>query len=315
MQINFKALFGMNFLYNNYNDELKSIFNGRVQKISINAGFTCPNRDGTKGYGGCIFCNNQSFFPDYCMPNKSVVQQMQEGMNFFSRYKGQYYLAYFQAYTNTYASLDILKKIYEPVLEIDNVVGIVVATRPDCVDEKLLDYFEKLNRKCYVMIEYGVESTNDDTLKLINRGHDFNTSREAIIQTSLRGISTGAHLILGLPGENDCDIIEHAKKINELPLNMLKLHQLQIVEGTSLAKMWKENTIPNLHIYSQNEYIDVCIDFLSNLKPTIGLERFVSQSPSEMLLEPKWGLKNYEFVDKLKKEMQRRDCWQGKMIR
>ena len=289
--------------YTNYNTILREKFGARVQKISINAGFTCPNRDGRVGWGGCTFCNNQTFHPDYCTPTKSVVQQMSEGIDFFRRYEGQLYLAYFQAYTNTYAPLDQLKRMYEDVLELPNVVGIVVGTRPDCVDERLLDYFAKLSEQCYVMLEYGVESTNDVTLQRINRGHNYHQSVWATTETAARGINTGAHLILGLPGECDADVISHAEKISLLPLDMIKLHQLQIVRGTTLAHEWIAN--PEIvHLYTLDEYIDVCVTFIKHLSPHIAIERFISQSPSDMLLAPAWGVKNYEFVDKLNKRLQ-----------
>lgn len=285
--------------YLNYNTVLREKFGARVQKISINAGFTCPNRDGTVGWGGCTFCNNQTFHPEYCVPEKSVRRQMEEGMEFFKKYEGQKYLAYFQAYTNTYARLERLREMYESVLEMDNVVGLVVATRPDCVDVELLDYFETLARRCYVMVEYGVESTNDDTLRRINRGHDYAYSVRAIRETAARGINTGAHLILGLPGEGREEILRHAERVSELPLTMLKLHQLQIVRGTALARQWEADR-GMVHLYGLEEYVELCVDFLRRLSPRIAIERFVSQSPAELLLAPNWGVKNHEFVDMLR---------------
>lgn len=223
---------------------------------------------------------------------------MEEGIHFFRRYEGQLYLAYFQAYTNTYAPLDELRRLYEPVLEMDKVIGLVVGTRPDCVDERMLDYFADLSKQCYVMLEYGVESTLDRTLERINRGHTYADSQWAIHATAERGIHTGAHIILGLPGETDDDCLSHANRLNELPLDMLKLHQLQIVKGTTLARQWLEDKSV-VKLYTMDEYIDLCISFLQRLKPTIAIERFISQSPKDMLLAPDWGVKNYEFVDKL----------------
>ncbi len=299
-------------LYNNYNDTLRQRFGGRVQKISINAGFTCPNRDGRKGVGGCIFCNNQTFFPDYCMPKKSVEQQMREGMEFFARYEGQYYLAYFQAYTNTYADLDTLRALYESVLDIENVVGIVIATRPDCVDGKLLDYLAELNRRCYVMVEYGVESTCDETLRRINRGHGYDECVWAIKATAQRSIAVGAHLILGLPGEGRDMVAVHAENISKLPIDMVKLHQLQIVEGSVLGKMWHDG-VADVTVYELDDYIEDCIRFLEYLRPEIGIERFVSQTPKELLIAPDWGVKNYEFVDKLRKRMRTENRFQGSL--
>ena len=299
-------------LYNNYNQHLRDIFGARIQKISINAGFTCPNRDGTKGVGGCTFCNNVSFSPEYCLPTKDVVTQMKEGIDFFSRYHGPKYLAYFQSFTNTYSSLSTLKKYYESIFELDNVIGIVVATRPDCVDSYLLDYYQDIAKEKYVMIEYGIESTSDVTLQRINRGHTYSDSVRAVEETHKRGINVGAHLILGLPGERETDFISHAKKINELPLDMLKLHQLQIVKGTVLEKQW-QNGSADLMTFTMNEYIDLCIRFLEQLKPTIGIERFISQSPKDLLIYPDWGVKNFEFIAKLQKRMVELNAFQSRL--
>ncbi len=298
-------------MYTNYNHRLREECGGRVQKISIHAGFTCPNRDGSKGEGGCTFCNNQTFHPEYCTPTKSSRQQMEEGIAFFSKYKGQKYLAYFQAYTNTYASLDELKQIYEPVFDVPDVIGIVVGTRPDCVSDELLDYFAEMSKRHYVMIEYGVESTNDATLLRINRGHTYKDSVVAIEKTHDRGLYVGAHLILGLPGESRDEILGHADAISKLPLDMLKLHQLQIVKGTVMADEYR-NSPSDFCLYTAEEYIDLCVRFLERLDPRIGLERFVSQSPQGMLIAPEWGLKNYEFISKLEKEIKKRGTFQGK---
>ncbi len=297
-------------MYNNYNTRVKEMFGGRVQKISINAGFTCPNRDGSKGVGGCTFCNNQTFHPDYCVSTKSVEQQMKEGIEFFQHYKSQKYLAYFQAYTNTYAPMEDLRRLYEPVLGIESVVGIVIGTRPDCVNDKLLDYFADLSKDYYVMLEYGIESTSDTTLQRINRGHTYEDAVVAIKKTKERGLQVGAHLILGFPGEDKEMILNHADKLSELPLDMLKLHQLQIVQGTKMAEEYKERP-DDFTLYTIEEYIDLCIDFLTLLSPHIGMERFISQSPLDMLIVPSWGVKNYEFVTKLEKAMRTRGVSQG----
>ena len=298
--------------YLNYNQVLKSEFSERIQKISINAGFTCPNRDGSKGTGGCTYCNNQTFSPEYCQSSKSVGQQIEEGIAFFHhKYQSQLYLAYFQSYTNTYDSTDKLKAIYEEALSYPNVVGIVVGTRPDCVNDELLDYFAGLSTQYYVMIEYGIESTNDETLAFINRGHDYACAENAIRETAKKGIRTGAHIILGLPNETSKTILSHADRLSELPLNCLKIHQLQLVRGTKMAHQYMEH--PEwFHLYSAEEYIDLAIDFMERLNPEIAIERFVSQSPKELLIAPTWGLKNFEFTDKIEKRLKERDSWQGK---
>ena len=304
--------FTTNQRYLNYNQVLKTEFSERIQKISINAGFTCPNRDGSKGTGGCTYCNNQTFSPEYCQSTKTVSQQLEEGIAFFHhKYQLQLYLAYFQSYTNTYDSLDKLKAIYNEVLSYPKVVGIVVGTRPDCVNDEMLDYFAELSKQYYVMIEYGIESTSDETLAFINRGHDYACAGQAIIDTAGRGIRTGAHIILGLPNVCREIILSHADKLSGLPLTALKLHQLQLVRGTKMVQQYAEH--PEwFHLYTADEYIDLAIDFLERLNPEIAIERFVSQSPKELLVAPTWGLKNFEFTDKVEKRLKERDTWQGK---
>lgn len=302
--------------YNDLGGFLKDVFHGdKVQKVSINAGFTCPNRDGTKGWGGCTYCNNQTFSPDYCHTEKSVTEQLEDGVHFFSRkYPMMKYLAYFQAYTNTYDNEENLKRKYEEALSYPGVVGIVVGTRPDCMPDSLLEYFRELSDDTFVLIEYGVESTSDRTLKRINRGHTYADSVEAIRKTASAGIYTGAHLILGLPGESREQILGHATNISELPLTTLKLHQLQLIKNTRMAREYAENP-EDFHLYRVDEYIDLVVDFVEYLNPDFVLERFVSQSPKELLLAPDWGLKNYEFTDKANKRFEERDSWQGKMYR
>ena len=270
-------------LYTNYNQILKDQFGARVQKISINAGFTCPNRNGVKGWGGCTFCNNQTFFPEYCQPTKSVVQQMEEGIYFFRRYEGQIYLAYFQAYTNTYGSLDELKLRYEEALAVDGCVGLVIGTRPDCMPDTLLDYIEELSHRTFVMVEYGIESANDNTLLRINRGHDFATAVDAIRRTHERGILVGGHLILGLPGEDRDELMRQAEAIASLPLDMVKLHQLQLIRGTRMAREY-EQCPEDFHLYGVDEYIDLAIDYIERLPSTMVVERFISQSPRSLLI-------------------------------
>ncbi len=299
--------------YLNYNTVLKNEFSERVQKISINAGFTCPNRDGSKGTGGCTYCNNQTFSPAYTLTQSSVSEQIREGIEFFRyKYKNQHYLAYFQSYTNTYGSFEHLKSLYEEALSHPDIIGLVIGTRPDCVSDELLDYLQDLSRRYYIMVEYGVESTEDSTLKIINRGHDYACCVEAITKTAQRGIKTAAHLILGLPTESRETILSHARKISELPLTALKLHQLQIIKGTRMARQYMENPAW-FHLYDVNEYIDLAIDFIEYLSPDIAIERFLSQSPAGLLIAPDWGLKNYEFTEKIKKRLTERNTCQGKL--
>lgn len=299
-------------LYNDLSTFLSLHFPFKVQKISINAGFTCPNRDGSIGYGGCTYCNNQTFNPAYCHTDKSVGQQLEEGKRFFSRkYPDMKYLAYFQAYTNTYGELEELKHKYEEALTVADVVGLVIGTRPDCMPDDLLDYLEELNKRIFVLIEYGIESTDDETLKRINRGHTFAQAEEAVVRTAQRGIPVGGHVILGLPGEEREALIRQAERLSRLPLTTLKLHQLQLIKGTRMASEY-EKTPELFYLYSVDEYIDLVIDYIEHLRPDLVLERFVSQSPKELLIAPDWGVKNYEFTEKVKKRMRERNAWQGK---
>lgn len=297
---------------NYYNALLKEKFGERVQKISINAGNTCPNRDGTIGVGGCTYCNNQTFFPEYCQPQKSISQQITEGIQFFAhKYKTQKYLAYFQAFTNTYGNRAKLILQYEEALSHPKIEGLVIGTRPDCVDAELLDYFAEKAKNRYIMIEYGVESTHDKTLEFINRGHTFATAEKALFATAERNIHVGAHLILGLPHETREVLIESAKRMAKLPLDMLKLHQLQIVKGTAMARQFAEHA-DWFSLFSADEYIDLVIDFLEYIPQCIAIERFVSQSPKELLIAPDWGLKNYEFTAKIDKRIAERETFQGR---
>lgn len=285
--------------FKDYGTWLREQLGAKVQKIAINAGFTCPNRDGRVGWGGCTYCNNQTFNPDYCQTTKSVTEQLEEGKRFFARkYPDMKYLAYFQAYTNTYADVEHCIVLYEEALRVEDVVGIVIATRPDCVPDALLDYLTELNRRTFLIIEYGIESANDETLKRINRGHTFADSVLAIKRTAERGIRVGGHMILGLPGEDHDELMRQARLIGQLPLTTLKLHQLQIIKGTKMEEEWQETpwSLPSV-----DEYIELVLDYISLLPPTLVLERFVSSSPASLLVAPRWGLKNYEFVNRLNK--------------
>lgn len=301
--------------YNDFSTYFRKKFDGRVQKVSVDAGFSCPNRDGTKGTGGCSYCNNKTFKPGYCNLEKTVTEQVKEGIDFFARkYNSMQFLAYFQAYSNTYAPLKNLKALYEEALQHPKIIGLVIATRPDCLNEEILDYLGELSLKYYVMLEFGVESHRNETLRRINRGHSYEESAWALKETARRGIHTCAHLILGLPGEGYSDFIDQAKSISQLPVENLKLHQLQIHRGTQLYKDYRQNS-DGFHIFSVEEYTDLVIDYLEVLNPAIIVERFVSEAPAEMVIAPKWGLKNFEFVAKVEKRLTERDTWQGRLFR
>lgn len=299
-------------LYNDFPHFLKRYFPYKVQKISLNAGFTCPNRDGTKGHGGCTYCNNQTFNPEYCHTEKSVTRQLEEGKIFFSRkYPEMKYLAYFQAYTNTYGELESLKRKYEEALAVPDVVGLVIGTRPDCMPDALLCYLEEMNKSTFLLVEYGIESTRDATLRRINRGHTYQHTIDAVERTAGRGILTGGHVILGLPGETHRDLVEQAATLSALPITTLKMHQLQLIRGTRMAKEYEQHP-EDFHLFGVEEYIDLVVDYVEHLRPDIILERFVSQSPKELLIAPHWGLKNYEFNHLVQKKMRLLGAYQGK---
>lgn len=287
--------------YKDYSHWIREQFPFRVQKISVDAAFSCPNRDGRLSLGGCTFCDNKTFNPSYCDRGKSITQQLEEGKTFFAKkYPEMKYLAYFQAYSNTYAPLEELKRKYEEALAVDDVVGLVIGTRPDCVSDEALDYLQQLNQRTFLIVEYGIESANDNTLRRINRGHTFDCSRQAIIKAHQRGIITCGHIILGLPGEDEEEMLHQASTISQLPLDILKLHQLQIIKGTPLAKEYEAHPF---HVFSAEEYVNLVIRYVSKLRNDLVLERFVSQSPPNMVIAPKWGLKNHEFTDLLNKRI------------
>ncbi len=301
------------FLYNDFGSWIKKHFPFKVQKISIDAGFSCPNRDGTIARGGCTYCDNRTFNPSYCHKRDSVTEQLEAGKRFFStKYPAMKYLAYFQAYTNTYSPTSKLRAMYEEALAVKDVVGLVIGTRPDCVSNDLLDYLQELNKETFILVEYGIESANNKTLEYINRGHTFECSIDALERTHSRGIATGGHIILGLPGEDKNESIRQAKLISALPMDILKIHQMQIIKGTLLARQYNETPF---HLYSVDEYIELIAEYIQHLRQDLVLERFVSQSPAEFLIGPKWGLKNYEFTNKLVNYLKQNGIYQGMLVK
>ncbi|MEY1637913.1 TIGR01212 family radical SAM protein [Tenuifilum osseticum] len=302
--------------YNSYSGYFKREFGGRVQKLTIDAGFTCPNRDGTVGLGGCTYCNNDAFNPSYCTPQKSITQQIEEGIEFHAvRYRrADRYLAYFQAYSNTYAPLEKLRALYSEALSHPKIIGLVIGTRPDCVDEAKLDYFQQLNSKYYIALEYGVESCYNRTLQLINRGHTFEQSVWAINETSKRGIRVGAHFIFGLPGETQEQMLAEADIISKLPLHTVKFHQLQIIKGTIMEQQYTTN--PEwFMLFSMDEYFNFLADFIERLNPNFVIERFTGEAPPRYLAVPPWGnLRTDQLMIAFENVLEKRDTWQGRLF-
>ncbi|MGC9374907.1 MAG: TIGR01212 family radical SAM protein [Bacteroidales bacterium] len=307
---------GHNRRFNAYSNYFKQTFGERVQKVAIDAGFTCPNRDGTKGRGGCTYCNNDAFNPSYCTPDKSVTQQINEGIEFHEkRYRrSNKFLAYFQAYSNTYAPLDKLKIIYDEALSVPGIAGLVIGTRPDCIDEEKLKYFQQLSEKYYIILEYGIESCSNETLKRINRGHTFEDAVEALVKTKKFGIKTGAHFIIGLPGETKEYILSQAKTISSLPIDTIKFHQLQIIKRTAMEKEYY-NHPEKFTFFELSEYIDFFVRFIERLNPDFVVERFAGEVPPRFLAGPGWGLiRNDQILVKFEKKLKELDTWQGKFF-
>ena len=299
--------------YNSYVGYFRKEYGERLQKIVIDAGFTCPNRDGKVGFGGCTYCNNAAFHPGYSTPDHPIGWQIDEGIRFHTRRyrKATSYLAYFQSYSNTYAPLPVLKSRYEEALAHPKVRGIVVGTRPDCVDEAVLDYLESLSKEHIVIVEYGIESCYDRTLLRINRGHDFACAQHAVRMTAERGIKTGAHFILGLPGESREDMLAMAPLINSLPLHSVKFHQLQIVRGTMMEQEFRDSPQDFVQ-FSLSEYLDFFIDLLEQLRPDLYIERFAGEVPPRFVADMPWGsIRNVELLRLLEKRLEERNTRQG----
>ncbi|MFW6328289.1 MAG: TIGR01212 family radical SAM protein [Bacteroidota bacterium] len=305
---------GHNRRFNAFSNYFKQKFGRRVQKLSIDAGFTCPNRDGSRGTGGCSFCNNDAFNPNYCIPEKSITRQLEEGIEFHQkRYENAGdYIAYFQAYSNTYDQLENLKKKYEEALAHPRVIGLVIGTRPDCLDEGIFQYLKEINKTHYLFLENGIESCYDQTLKQINRGHTFDETRKAILTAHEHNITTGAHMIIGLPGEKKAEILDEADILSRLPIHSVKFHQLQIIKNTAIEKLYLQK--PELfEQFTLEEYISFITDFIERLNPQIKIERIAGEAPPQFLaLKQGWGLRNDQILNLFEKELARRDSWQGK---
>jgi uncharacterized protein len=303
--------------YNSYTDYIRDHFGSRVQKVVVNAGFTCPNRDGTFGTGGCTFCENSAFNPSYCIPEESISDQIRKGIEFHAaRYRrAKRFLIYFQPFSNTYAPLSVLKKKYEEALTFPGVAGLVIGTRPDCVDDEKLGYLSDLAKSHFIQVEYGVETTDENTLIRINRGHTFFLSKEIITRTQNLGIHTGAHFIFGLPGETPFEIMKMAEIISALPIDSVKFHQLQIVKGTEMEKQFMVDP-SRFHLFGLHEYIEFIVSFVEKLNPSISIERFTGEVPPRFIEGHNWGfLRNNEILKLIDAEFERRDTWQGKLYK
>ena len=307
---------GDNRRFNSYSNYFKRVFGGRVQKISIDAGFTCPNRDGSISHGGCTFCSNDAFNSSYCRPEKTITQQIDEGIEFHSRRyrRAEQYLAYFQPYSNTYKPLDELRKLYAEAIRHEKIAGIVIGTRPDLINEDILALLKEIQKTHYVMLEYGIESVYDDTLLRVNRGHDFATAQKAVEMTANAGIPCGGHFIFGLPGETKEMMLAAANTISSLPLTTVKFHQLQIFKGTAMAEEYQQHP-ENFQLFTLDEYVDFVIDFIERLNSDIVIERFAGEVPPRYLATSTWtGLRYDEVLRLIEKRMEERDTWQGKKL-
>ena len=312
MTIDYPKIFGGK-RYNSYNNYLKKKFGERVQKVTVDAGFTCPNRDGSVTYGGCIYCNNDSFNPGYNNPNKSMRQQIEEGIEFLKRrYQVNKFIVYFQPYSNTYASLDHLKRLYEEALSYSGIIGLTIGTRPDCIDEAKIEYLATLSQSYDITIEYGLESIYNDSLKKINRGHDFQSYLNAVEMTARLGINICTHIILGFPWENIDQWLYEADILSEINFNFLKIHQLHIVKNTVMAKQHAKT--PFL-LFTLAEYVETIVSFLERLNPEIIIQRLAGEAPMRVLLAPRWGKRNNEVLHYIHKEFEKRDTWQGKFYK
>lgn len=299
--------------WNDYSSYIRRTFGQRVQKISVNAGFTCPNRDGKISKEGCIYCTNKSFSPFYCNSDDSISEQLRKGIDFFSpKYNAQKYLAYFQTYTNTYDNINVLRRKYEEALSVDGVIGLVISTRPDCVNDEIMRLLADYAKEKYVEIEFGLESTKNTALELINRGHTYEQAVDAIMLAQKYGIMSGVHLILGLPYETEDDFYLHAEKISQLPISTLKLHQMQVLKGTRLESLYFENKSLFADLSLEN-YVRIVANFLDMLNPEIIVERLTSESPREMVLYPDWnGRKNFEVSHIVNAFMKKNGMFQGR---
>lgn len=297
--------------YNAFGRYMKKLYRTPVYKVNVDAGFTCPNRDGTVATGGCIYCNNDSFRPSACTSTASLREQIDKGIPYLrSRYGAEKFIVYFQPYTNTYASVEILDRLYRDALDNPGVVGLAIGTRPDCIDEEKISLLETLGRDHFVLVEYGLQSVYDTTLSFINRGHDYACFKRALAMTIGRGIHVGAHLILGFPTETRDEMLDMADELSRLPIEFLKIHQLQVVKETALADLFAEKPFAT---FGYHEYIEMLADFLERLSPDIVLQRLFAAAPDAILIAPLWNKTRSELLRDLDTFMEQRGSYQGKV--
>lgn len=298
--------------YYDFNTYFRSMFGGRVHKITVDAGFSCPNRDGKISYGGCIYCNPQGSGTGLFSKGFSVTDQLKSGsIRVIKRYKTKKFLAYFQSFTNTYAPIEKLKQVYEEALDFEGVIGLAVGTRPDCISDEVLELLEGYAKDYLVWIEYGLQSSHDKTLDYINRGHDFACFKEAVEKTRGRGINICAHVILGLPNENRKMMLETAKVLGDLGIDGVKLHLLYVVKGTPLEKLYKEGTFKCL---GQREYAELVCDFIERLPENVVIQRITGDPHKRELVAPEWPLRKKETVEMIHDIFNERDSFQGKLV-
>jgi hypothetical protein len=297
--------------YNSFGSFVRRRFGSPVHKVNVDAGFTCPNRDGTLGVTGCVYCNNESFKPGSCRPALPVREQVRNGAEYLRRrYGAERFIAYFQPYTNTYAPVDELEKLYTEALEHPAVVGLAIGTRPDCVDPARLDLIERLSRERFVLVEYGLQSIYEKSLEFIHRGHGYEASKAAVRATRARGIHTGAHIIVGFPTETRAETMAMAQEVSELDVGFLKVHQLQVVRETPLAAMYGESPF---HVFGYEEYLGFIVDFIERLSPGIVLQRLFATAPDDILIAPRWGRSRHEILRDIDLAFERRGARQGRL--
>ncbi len=303
------------FRFNSFGRFAKARFGGRrLQKVNIDAGFTCPNRDGTLGFGGCVYCNNDSFRPGVCRPVLPVARQVEEGIAYLGgRYKADLFLAYFQPFTNTYAPVEELERLYREALAHPHVAGLAIGTRPDCVDEEKIALLERLAKSHFILVEYGLQSMYEKSLRFIERGHGFDAFIKAVGLTAGRGIHIGVHLIAGIPAETREETLSMAERISEFsPVGFLKLHQLQVVKDTKLARSYLDHPF---HVFGYEEYIDFAVDFLERLRPDIVIQRLFATAPDHLLVAPRWEADRHRILRDIEARLERRDTFQGRLSR